>query len=138
MSPSIRSAPVPNARLAFLLSALVLVAGCGQSQRHGEAPDSTAAHRGSVVAPPPPPPPDTAVHQPRYRAVKIRTAWALRRLRKELGADRFLLVLKVNRRDSSHVRDGDSLMVPVDTTLGLLALSPFPHEVPAAKEQPKL
>lgn len=134
------AAPVRKLLLAVSLPGFLLLAGCGKTGGQEDLADSTAAQRDSAAAhfAPPPPPPDTAVHQPRYRAVRIPTARALVRLRKELGGERFLLVLKVNRRDSSHVRDGDSLMVPVDSTAGLLALAPFPREVPVARDRAKL
>ena len=84
------------------------------------------------------PPPDTLVHAARYRSVRIANRRALKSLWNDLGPERFLLTLKVNRRDSTHVRDGDSLAVPADTAALLLDLSPFPHALPAARDRPKL
>lgn len=117
-------------------SLLLLAQGCGRSRPPAEPSssggDSTAAP--TSIAPSPL---DTAVTQPRYRVVRIPNRKALTALWKELGPERFLLALKVNRRDSLHVRDGDSLMVP-DSAARLFDLSPFPRALPAARDLRKL
>jgi len=71
------------------------------------------------------PPPDPAI---RYRSIPIEGPRSVSALRKQLGAGAFLLVLKINRLDLEHVRQGDSLMVP-DTPGDVLALSAFPQRV---------
>jgi hypothetical protein len=117
---------------------LAVAAGCGgggEDRPIGAADSTASAPIGD--APAPAAPPDTMVRQPSYRVVRIPDAKALRRLHRELGADRFLLALKVNRRDSVHVRMGDSLMVP-DSTATLLDLSPFPRQIPSTLDQAKL
>lgn len=121
---------------------LAVAAGCGGrggSERAATPTDSTAMAPpvANGPAPPAPAPPDTVVRQPSYRVVRIPDPKALRRLHKELGAERFLLALKVNRRDSLHVRNGDSLMVP-DSSATLLDLSPFPRQIPSVQDQRKL
>jgi hypothetical protein len=62
-----------------------------------------------------------------YRAAPIENAAFLAALRKQLGPEAFSLILKVNRVDLDHVRQGDSLVVPEPTDP--LALSPFPAAV---------
>jgi len=114
----------------------LFAAGCGggQSARRGGPPapsDTTQA------AAPPAAPPDTLVHAGVYRVRPISDAHALRRLAQSLGSERFLLALKVNRRDSLHVKTGDSLMVP-DSNATLLDLAPFPRQVPSTSEEGKL
>lgn len=77
----------------------------------------------------PPPPADPGI---RYRSVLIERPQSLVGLRKELGtAEAFLTVLKINRLDLAHVRQGDALIVP-DRVADLLSFSPFPAELPAS------
>jgi hypothetical protein len=118
--------------------------GCGGRRAEVEStatppPDTAATTPPAATAPPgrAQAPPDTAVHAGTYRTVKIPDPRALRRLRLSLGGDRFLLALKVNRRDSLHVKNGDSLMVP-DSSAVLLDLSPFPRRLPSTTELGKL
>lgn len=123
----------------MLLAAAV---GCGgnrpPAQQQRTSPDTTGA---TPAAPTPTATPpaalDTAVHSGSYHVIKIPDGKALRRLYQSLGKDRFLLALKVNRRDSTHVRNGDSLMVP-DSSAQLLDLSPFPRAIPSADDLAKL
>jgi hypothetical protein len=74
----------------------------------------------------------------------IRGAPGLARLRRGLGSERFASVLKVNRVDLGHVRDGDTLVVPdsatmaLDSTARLLALSPFPRALGPGHAEKKL
>ena len=112
------------------MACAVIVAGCGQG---AESPERTPAPaETTVVAPPPPPPP-----MPTYSGVFIRGPRVLRALRDTLGTAGFFEVLKVNRRDLDHVREGDSLVVPSifgDT----LALAPFPRMIEAGRDSSKL
>jgi len=129
--------PPPGRALIVLAGAVAWTMSCGAPGSPREAPspapDTTVTADALAMVPPP----DTAVHAGRYRSVEIPSRRALRGLWKELGPERFLLTLKVNRRDSSHVRDGDSLMVP-DSTAELLDLSPFPRELPSIRDFVKL
>jgi L,D-transpeptidase-like protein len=84
-----------------------------------------AAVRATAQAPPPGGNPSP----PRYRAVLIENAQSVAALRKQLGAAGFLSVLKINRLDLQHVRQGEPLVVP-DGELDFLALSPFPAALP--------
>jgi lipoprotein-anchoring transpeptidase ErfK/SrfK len=65
----------------------------------------------------------------RYRSVPIEGPQSVTALRKQLGAEGFLLVLKINRLDLEHVRQGTSLLVP-ERVAELLSFSPFPLSVP--------
>ena len=137
------SAPRPSrAAILAIAGLLAVAASCGRNRPPAEtsqtAPDSSAASPVGEQPPPLlPPPPDTLVHAVSYRVVKIPESRALRRLYRELGPDRFLLALKVNRRDSLHVRNGDSLMVP-DSNATLLDLAPFPRQLPSVEGENKL
>ncbi len=64
----------------------------------------------------------------RYRSVAIENPASLAALRKELGADAFSVVLKINRLDLEHVRQGDMLAVP-HATSDPAALAPFPSSI---------
>jgi L,D-transpeptidase catalytic domain len=66
----------------------------------------------------------------RYRRVLIESAPSVTALRKQLGAEGFALVLKINRLDLEHVRQGDPLIVP-ETPADPLSLSPFPQTIPS-------
>ena len=119
------------------LAALALLAGCSSptSDRRGAVPDSGRARPESVAVAPPP---DTVVRHARYRTIRLARRGPARDLWKALGPERFLLALKVNRRDSLHLRPGDSVVVAVDSSLTLLDLAPFPRELPAARDSAKL
>jgi hypothetical protein len=89
-------------------------------------------------AAPPPAPPAAALPPLRYQRHPVGDASALRELQRQLGEERFGLVLKLNRVDLAHVRDRDTLVVP-DDFRDELAYSPFPAELPAAADTtPKL
>jgi hypothetical protein len=66
----------------------------------------------------------------RFRAVFVEGPRTVAALRKELGPDGFSLLLKINRLDLEHVRQGDTLAVP-EAIGDAAALSPFPRELPA-------
>jgi L,D-transpeptidase catalytic domain len=68
--------------------------------------------------------------------IRVRDAARLVALKDSLGAMRFALLLRVNRVDLAHVRDGDSLVVPSE--FDPAALSPFPAAVRAADSLRKL
>jgi len=118
----------------------LLIAGCGggpPTRQAGPPPASDTTRASTPATTLAEPPPDTTVHAGVYRVRPISDAQALRRLSRSLGSERFLLALKVNRRDSLHVKTGDSLMVP-DSNATLLGLSPFPRQVPSSSELDKL
>ena len=132
---------------AVIATTLLMLAGCGGR----EAPRDASPSRGRSTASPS----DTAgipiaeptrgtLRAPGYRAVAITGAKGLARLRKTLGPEGFATVLKVNRVDLGHVRDGDTLMVPdsatmaLDSTARMLALSPFPRALGAGHAAKKL
>jgi hypothetical protein len=111
-----------------------------------------------VVAHPPPPdsvlfPPDSATLAraaavaesaaaenrvgTRFSPYVIHDAHVLGRLRRALGEAGLATALKVSRFDLDHIHAGDTLVVP-DRPESLLALSPFPAELPAARGFPRL
>lgn len=124
---------------AGLLAVAASCSGRGTTPSSTPAPDTSGAAHNAPARPPAAveAPPDTTPHAGTYRVVRIPDPRALRRLYLSLGPDRFLLALKVNRRDSTHVRNGDSLMVP-DSTARLLDLSPFPRQIPSTRDLAKL
>lgn len=73
----------------------------------------------------------------RFRTYQITTSKELMKLRESIGAQGFDEVLKLNRIDLRHARQGDSLVIPV-LGEGWLALAPFPSKWEELKDQPKL
>lgn len=73
----------------------------------------------------------------RYRTVAIEEASDLARLREELGNEEMTLVLKINRRDSRHLRQGMELMVP-ESFEDPDRYTPFPLHLPMVSDIPKL
>lgn len=71
----------------------------------------------------------------RVSAVPINGFSTLKRLEDDLGSDKMLLVLKLNRIDRKHVRDDDTLVVP--STFDD-RLTPFPYSIEKSKEITKL
>ena len=92
----------------------VAAAGCGRSRGTGPAETETAGPRDSVHA-------DTLLRYERFPLVNADSLWALER---RLGRERFAAVLKLNRIDLGHARQGDTLVVP--STFDRARLSPFP------------
>ena len=86
--------------------------------------------RDTVSATPPP--------TPGFLAIPIDSGAPFRRLVNQLGPRRLTLFLKLNRVDLAHVRAGDTLLLPADSTAGELALAPFPTRLPALDSVPKL
>ena len=126
---------------------LLILAGCGGCEAPRDASpargESTTTASDTASIPIAVPTRDT-LRAPGYRAVAITGAKGLARLRKTLGPEGFATVLKVNRVDLGHVRDGDTLMVPdsatmaLDSTARMLALSPFPRALGAGHAAKKL
>ncbi len=107
-------------RLALLVLAATLLAGCSRqpAREPAPAPDTTAALR---RAPAPPP-------VPRYREVALAGDAGLRALRDSLGERGFATLLAVNRIDLAHARAGDTLVVPAPAD-SFDAFSPFPATI---------
>jgi hypothetical protein len=126
-----------KSRTALLLAiaALEPITGCGGER--AAPPDRAAGPAPAVTDTVVAPPLAAAPRRPSYRPVGIDGARALARLRQELGERRFDAVLKVNRRDLRHVREGDTLAVP-DTLHDWIGLSPFPAALTAAADHSKL
>ena len=125
------------AGIALIAAASFASAGCGRSRsREVSTPpaESTAvaspdsAQAGTVRA-------DTVAI--RFARVPVRDAPTLLRLIDSLGVANWFEVLKLNRLDAAHVRDRDSLVVPLafgDT----LTFSPFPRRIAAVADTAKL
>ncbi len=73
----------------------------------------------------------------RFHTYLITTSKELLQLRESMGVQRFDEMLKLNRIDLRHARQGDSLVVP-DTAEGWLTLSPFPARWKELEGQSKL
>ena len=73
----------------------------------------------------------------RFRSYEISTTKELLKLRESLGAKRFDEVLKLNRIDLRHARQGDNLVIPISAE-NWLALAPFPATWKDLEDQPKL
>lgn len=108
---------------------MAALAGC----RKAPSSERPAPAESSAVWQPAPPP----TPQPAFRGVRVAGPSGLRKLRRDLGEERFSTVLKLNRLDLDHVRDGDTLVVP-DSVRELRAYSPFPEASPSADSLPKL
>ena len=65
----------------------------------------------------------------RYGIIRLANEDSLRALERRLGPDAFSVVLRLNRVDLAHARQGDTLVVPA--TLDWTRLSPFPDTLPA-------
>lgn len=109
----------------WILSSLALLLGCGRSPA------------------PPPPAPEAKAPKPSpgpaagFRTFHIADAKALRALREELGPAAFDRVLKLNRIDLRHARQGDQLLLPPDGRTWR-ELSPFPEAWTEAADPPQL
>jgi hypothetical protein len=66
---------------------------------------------------------------PRYRAVRIDGFSTVVALQKEYGPDGFDTILRINRVDLPHVRQGATLIVP-DRSASAEAVTPFPQRLP--------
>lgn len=73
----------------------------------------------------------------RYRSIKVDGMATVRELQKTYGADGFEAILRVNRIDLAHLREGAMLMVP-DTLASASALSPFPEALGDSWIPPRL
>ncbi len=70
-----------------------------------------------------------------YRPVPIENFRTIVTLQKELGAEGFALILRINRVDLAHVRQGSTLLVP-DRLDDIEALVPFPLDLDPAQAPP--
>lgn len=126
-----------------MLVVVSALAGCGRGPAGGRqaAPGAASAPESAAGAPSPAKSTLAVVSTradtvPRYGAYPLTGERALRALEDSLGAEDFARVLKLNRLDPAHARQGDTLVVP--GRLEWPALSPFPLELPAARAVPKL
>jgi lipoprotein-anchoring transpeptidase ErfK/SrfK len=92
------------------------------SERAGSAHSDTAARAA-----------DTLV---RYCGFRLTNEDSLRALERRLGPADFDLVLRLNRIDRGHARQGDTLVVP--SVFDWTRLAPFPDTLPARGAPPRL
>ena len=120
----------PSVCDGFFLGAILLslMAGCARN-----APERPTEIRTA----PPPSVSESRRLAPRFRSFLINSPRELLKLREDLGADRFEEVLKLNRIDLRHARQGDTLVVPTAAE-DWHELAPFPIEWKEAAELPKL
>ena len=127
----------PAASLQKLVPLVVLLAtlhGCGGEKRPSRdlpapadsalAPDTTRVD--TIPAAPP----------IAYSRVVVKTARTIAALHDSLGAEAWMAVLAVNRVDSTHVRAGDTLIVP--SAPDRAALSPFPMTFESVRDTAQL
>ena len=81
--------------------------------------------------------PASTVAPVRYEAFKVQGRKSVAQLESRLGPERFETLLKINRIDKSHIRNGDTLLIPTGD-LELMALSPFPPQLEPARLISKL
>ena len=121
-------------RLVPLVTLLAMLHGCGGERRpSGDAPapaDSALAPDTTRVDTIPVAPPIA------YSRVVVKTARTIAALYDSLEADGWMAVLAVNRVDSTHVRAGDTLVVP--SSFARPALSPFPETFAAVRDTAQL
>jgi lipoprotein-anchoring transpeptidase ErfK/SrfK len=103
------------------------------AQISGSANNAPAASR-TTPAPSSTATPQTSVS---YHAVPIEGARSLAQLKAELGDEGMMLVLKINRVDLKHIKQGEALIVP-DNASDPMAVAPFPLEIESARSIPKL
>ena len=124
------------------------VAGCGRraepARQEPAAPESTVAAMARDSAARAVAFRDSldAAHRRGYTRTRVTSPHALFTLRDSLGRDAWAWVLKLNRVDSAHVHQGDTLIVPLvapapGDTLGF-GLSPFPLALDAVRDTSKL
>jgi lipoprotein-anchoring transpeptidase ErfK/SrfK len=75
--------------------------------------------------------------QVKFEIFKVQNQKSIQELESRLGPEGFLTVLKVNRVDKKNLRLGDSLLIP-QAGNDLLVLAPFPTQLEAAVNVPKL
>lgn len=63
-----------------------------------------------------------------YRAYKLTGAQSLVDLSNELGAERMFILLKINRRDLKHLKEGETIAVP-NADDSVMTYSPFPIHI---------
>jgi lipoprotein-anchoring transpeptidase ErfK/SrfK len=72
----------------------------------------------------------------KYEAVPYRSG-IIDSLIRAHGEDGWITIMKLNRQDRKHIRKGDTLIIPVEMAPEI-EFSPFPKEIPALANVPKL
>jgi lipoprotein-anchoring transpeptidase ErfK/SrfK len=108
----------------------------GTAIRASEAPDSEDTQQrspigGSTATP-------IATAKPlRFQVVKVQGQKSIKELEARLGPALFTVVLKINRLDRKHLRNGTSLVIP-EANADLASVSPLPLKLEVARSIPKL
>jgi hypothetical protein len=137
-----RGLPSRARLVALCLLLAALAGGCGRGRvERGAAPDSArvapaAGGTGADEERRPDSLPAAAEAEPGYGRFVIASAESLRALERALGPGGLDLVLRLNRVDPAHARQGDTLIVPPD--LDEEAIAPFPGSLEAARPWPRL
>ena len=116
----------------LLFSVIAATAGCRKEQ--SPPASSSVKPAGPAVLSPKPVPPEPSL--PNYRSIPIEGMKSIIQITSELGKEGFTLVLKINRVDLDHVRQGEALIVP-GKVVDLLTHAPFPAEVEGLRAIPK-
>ncbi|MBO0722511.1 MAG: L,D-transpeptidase [Blastocatellia bacterium] len=72
-----------------------------------------------------------------YTINNVGGAKPLAQIKSEAGEENLAAVLKLNRVDDAHLRNGETILIPEQVT-DLIDLSPFPREAEQAREIPRL
>ena len=83
------------------------------------------------------PVPSSTIAPERYEAFKVQGRKSVAEWESRLGPERFATLLKINRVDKSHIRNGDILLIPTGN-FELIALSPFPAQLEVVRPVNKL
>jgi hypothetical protein len=116
----------------FLFFVIALTAACRKEQ--SPLTSSPVKPAAPAVVSPKPVPPEPPL--PAYRSIPIEGMKSIIQLTSELGKEGFTLVLKINRVDLDHVRQGEALIVPGKVG-DLLTHASFPAEVEVLRPIPK-
>ncbi len=81
--------------------------------------------------------PTPATNTPTYRAIMVTTDKPGAEISNEVGLSNVPFVLSFNRMDEKHIQKNSTVIIP-STLIDWAALSPFPSELPVAKDIPKL
>jgi len=118
---------MPSLRQWVLLSLLVtMVSSCSKEKEElpkPPAPKQTAPKQQSDTTSK-----KTPLGNDLYRPYKLTGAQSLADLSKELGKEKMFVLLKVNRRDLKHLKEGETIVVPNGDS-SAMTYSPFPDSV---------
>lgn len=119
-----------NLPWSIVLGALLVLAGC--------APEAPPAPGRPAPSQPPPQPPARPQPPPApFTRLRVTTTRDMLALQAELGAERFQEVLKLNRIDLRHLRQGDEIVLP-PRSADWKSLAPFAPVWEEVRDLPRL